>query len=120
MHAREHEDTPADKPLILIFIKRATIFLYVISLVSLFYWIVGSESSFLDDTQSMLLGIMRISSLGIIVVSGIGFLFSFALAFARHCRLRIIGILGYIFAAGSGAVALILAQTISILSQGLR
>ena len=120
MHARQHEDTPADKPLILILIKRATIFLYVISLVSLFYWVVGSESSFLDDTQSMLLGIMRISSLGIIVVSGIGFLFSCALAIVRHYRLKVIGILGYLFAATSGAVALILAQTISILSQGLR
>ena len=69
-----------DKPLALILVKRAAIFLFVICLVSLFYWIVGSESSFLDSTQSMLLAIMRISSLGIVVASGLGILLSLALA----------------------------------------
>ncbi|MGA2544939.1 MAG: hypothetical protein ABSF43_00170 [Rectinemataceae bacterium] len=120
MDARERGDTPADKPLVLILVKRTAILLLILCSVSLFYWIVGSESSFLDETQTMLLGIMRISSLGIVVASGIGALLSLGLAMARRFRLKIMGIVGYAFAAAFGAAALVLAQTVSILSHGLR
>jgi TRAP-type C4-dicarboxylate transport system permease small subunit len=119
MDARERGDRPTDKPLILILVKRTAIFLLIICAVSLFYWIVGSESSFLDETQSMLLGIMSISSLGIVVASGIGVLLSLALAIARRFRLKAMGIAGYALAAAFGAAALVLARTISILSHGL-
>jgi hypothetical protein len=120
MDAREREKRSADKPLILILVKRGAIFLVVICVVSLFYWTVGSLSSFLDETQSMLLGVVRVSSLGVIAASGIGVILSFALAIARRHPLRVMGILGYIIAAAFGAAALVLAQTITILSQGLR
>ena len=120
MEPREHGDTPAEKPFILIIVKRTAIFLLVICSVSLFYWIVGSASSFLDETQSMLLGIMRISSLGIVVASGIGVLLSVALGIARRFGLKAMGIVGYAFAAAFGTAALVLSQTITILSHGLR
>jgi hypothetical protein len=112
--------TGADKPLILILVKRAAIFLLAICAVSLFYWIVGSTTSFLDETQSMLLGIMRVASLGLIVVSGFGVLLSLGLTIARRHGLRVMGLLGYAVAASIGMATLAVAQTLSILSLGIR
>jgi hypothetical protein len=109
-----------DKPLILILVKRAAIFMFVICVVSIFYWVVGSESAFLDETQSMLLGVMRLSSLGIVVSSGIGILLALGFAAARRYRLRGLGMLGYALAAALGTSALYLAQSVIILSRGLR
>jgi hypothetical protein len=120
MDAREHEDTPADKPLLLLLVKRTDIFLLIICVISLFYWVVGSVSFFQDETQSMLMYIARVSSQGMIVASAFGILLSLAFAIARGRGLKIIGILGYILVAAIGAVALALAQSISILAQGLR
>jgi hypothetical protein len=114
------EKRPSEKPLILILVKRAAILLLIICAISLFYWIVGSVSSFLDSTQSMLLDIMRLSSLGVLILSGLGILLSAILALVRRFRLGLLGILGYIVAAALGGAALAVAQSISILSLGLR
>jgi hypothetical protein len=115
----ESEDRQPGKPLILILVKRASILLLVVCAVSLFYWTVGSVSSFLDSTQAMLLSIMRLSSLGILVSSGLGLLLSLALAIGGRHGLRVLGLVGYLAAVGFGAVALALAQSVSILSLGL-
>jgi hypothetical protein len=120
MEARGLEDGQGDKPLIMILVKRSAIFLFVLCAISLFYWIVGSVSSFLDETQTMLLGIIRVSSLGIVVAAGIGILLSLAFALARRYRLRLMSVLGYAFAALLGAAALAIAQSVSILNLGLR
>ncbi len=108
----------AEKPLILILVKRAAIFLFVLCAISTFYWIVGSLSSFLDETQSMLLSIMRISALGIVSVSGLGI--AVAAVLARRYRLSLGGVVAYALAAAFGASALAVAQAVSILSLGLR
>ena len=110
----------AEKPLILILVKRTAIFLFFICAVSIFYWIVGSLSSFLDSTQTMLLDIMRISSLGVMTASGLGMLFSLVLSIARRFRPSLVGLLGYLIAAGVGGLALAISQSISILSLGIR
>jgi hypothetical protein len=109
-----------DKPLIMILVKRAAIFAFTICAVSIFYWIVGSASSFLDETQSMLLGVMRVSSLGIVATSVIGLLLGLVFALARRYRLRALGVAGYAFAGMLGVSALYLAQSVIILSRGLR
>jgi hypothetical protein len=109
-----------DKPFIMILVKRAAILMLVICAVSIFYWIVGSSESFLDETQSMLLGFIRISSLALIAASAIGFLVAVGCAIARRYRLGAGGLAGYTLAAAFGAVALTLAQGVSILSRGLR
>jgi uncharacterized oligopeptide transporter (OPT) family protein len=106
-----------DKPLALVLIKRAAILLLVVCLVSLFYWVVGSTSSFLDSTQSMLLGIMRISSMGILIAAALGILLGLALA--RVYPIAAVGILGYLFLVALASVLLALAQTVSFLSRGL-
>jgi hypothetical protein len=68
----------------------------------------------------MLLAVMRLSSLGIVATSGIGLLFGLGFAIARRYRLRALGVAGYAFAAVLGASALYLAQSVIILSRGLR
>lgn len=109
-----------DKPLILILFKRAAIFLVAVCAVSIFYWAVGSVSSFLDETESMLLNIVRISSLGLIASAAIGIVFAFAYALSGRFSLRIRGLAGYVLSAAFGAFALVLSQTLTILSRGLR
>jgi hypothetical protein len=109
-----------DKPLIMILVKRAAIFMVLICAVSIFYWAFGSVSSFLDETQSMLLGIMRLSSLGIVAASGFGILLALGFAAARRYRLRAAGLAGYALASALGAAALYLAQSVIILSRGIR
>ena len=109
-----------DKPIIMILVKRVAIFAFAICAVSLFYWIIGSLSSFLDETQSMLLAVIRISSLGIVAASCAGFILSFGFAAVRRYALNALGLAGYALAAILGFAALYLAQSVIILSKGLR
>jgi hypothetical protein len=119
MDARVRKDSRAEKPLLTILVKRVAIFLLLISAVTLFYWVVGSETSFLDETQSMLLEVMRQSSLGVLVASGFGILLAIVFAIIRRRFPRIMGIVGYILSAAFGAVALAIAQSVLELSRGL-
>jgi hypothetical protein len=109
-----------DKPLSMILVKRVAIFMFVICSVSFIYWVIGSFGSFLDGTQSMLLGLVRLSSLGLVVFSCLGALLSVCYAAARRYRLRIMGLAGYLVVAALGASALFLAQSVIVLSRGLR
>jgi len=99
-----------DKPLPVILVKRAVVFLFVICAVSFFYWVVGSESSFLYETQSMLLSIMRLSSLGIVVASGFGVFLALAMAIVRRYRFKVLSLVGYVLASVLGLAALALAN----------
>jgi hypothetical protein len=109
-----------DKPLILILVKRAAIFMFVICAVSLIYWVIGSYGSFLDETQAMLLKAVLLSSLGIVAFSAIGLALSLCYAAAKRYSLRIAGLLGYLLVLSMGAASLILAQSVIALSRGLR
>jgi hypothetical protein len=109
-----------DKPLVMILLKRAAILAIVVCAVSAFYWAVGAKASFLDETQLMLLGIVRFASLFIIAVSGLGIVVAIVLALARRYRYHLAGTLGYLLASAFGATALALAQSVLRLSSGLR
>jgi len=109
-----------DKPLILILLKRAAILLLVVCAVSIFYWAIGSVSFFLDETESMLLDIARISSLGVIASAAIGLVFVVVYVLSGRYSLHIRGIVGYVLAVAFGSLALVFSQTITILSHGLR
>jgi hypothetical protein len=119
MEARERSDPPAEKPFLMILVKRATIFLFAICAMALFFWVVGSESSFLDQTQSMLLSIVRLASLGLVVASGFGILIAVAMAIGRRFGLRLLGIAAYALTGTVGLAALALSQSVSLLSHGL-
>jgi hypothetical protein len=115
------EATAGDKkPLPMILIKRATIFLFVVCVVSTFYWIVGSLSSYLDATQAMLVRMMTLSSSAVIIASGLGLLVELAYAVAGRYRASVLGIIGYIGASALSLASLIVAQSVSLLSTGLR
>jgi hypothetical protein len=109
-----------EKPLSMILVKRVAIFMFVICSVSFIYWVIGSFGSFLDGTQAMLLGLIRLSSLGIVVFSSLGALLSVCYAAARRYRLRVMGFLGYLAVTALGVSALFLSQSVILLSQGLR
>jgi hypothetical protein len=104
----------------MILVKRAVIFAFAICSISALYWIIGSESSFLDETQVMLLSVMRLSSLGIVSLSGIGIALSIFYAAARRYRIRVLGLGAYLLVASVGTVALYIAQSVIALSAGLR
>ena len=77
------------------------------------------DNPFLYAGAEGLLDILRLSSLGVTIASLMGIILSLILAIAGRTRLRILGILGYILAAGIGGLALALAQSVSILSLGI-
>lgn len=108
------------KPLPMILIKRATIFLFVVCIVSTFYWIVGSLSSYLDATQAMLVRMMTLSSSAAIVASALGLLAEIVYALAGRYRASVVGLLGYVCAAALSLASLLVAQSVSLLASGLR
>jgi hypothetical protein len=108
-----------DKPLSMILVKRAVIFAFAICSISTMYWIIGSASSFLDETQVMLLSVMRLSALGIVAFSGIGILLAIGYAAARRYGLRTLGLSSYLLIGGLGGVALLVSQSVIALSHGL-
>ena len=109
-----------EKPLAMILVKRASIFMCVICAVSVIYWVIGSASAFLDQTQLMLLRTMKISALGIVAFSGIGAALSICYAALGRYRLRAAGLAAYLAVIASGTAVLYLAQSVLALSWGLR
>jgi hypothetical protein len=109
-----------DKPFLLILAKRSVIFLAVICLVSLYYWGVGARSEFLDETESLLLSIAKVSSLGLVSASGIGVALSLVFALAGRRSLRVLGLLGYLAAMALGGAALVFAEALAELARGIR
>lgn len=120
MDASERGGPPPEKPFLLILVKRATIFSFAICAISIFFWVVGSESEFLDRTQWMLLSIVRVSSLAVVLSSGFGILAAAAMGIGRRFRISVPGLFGYALAGAIGVGAMALAQSVLTLSRGLR
>lgn len=110
---------PAPKPLVLIVVKRLAIFLFALFLIALFYWAVGSFNSFLDETQLMLLGLLRWLSLGLSIVSALGLALSLLFTLFQSHALHIAGIAAYAFLSALGVAGLVLADGLVTLSRGL-
>jgi hypothetical protein len=114
------EPGPIDaKHLSLIITKRIAIFFLVTCLISIFYLIVGSLSSFLDETQLVLLAAIRLSAYGLLSASACGILLGIALAFLGMHEARLFAFVGYVLATVLSSVFLALADTLTILSHGL-
>jgi hypothetical protein len=109
-----------DKPLLLILVKRAAILSLVVCAVSMFYWAVGSLSSFLDDTQLMLLGIVRVASLCVISIAALSLILELVFALSHRYKVRAMGIVGYSLCLAFGSAALLASQAVTILFHGLR
>jgi hypothetical protein len=107
------------KPLPLILVKRAAILFLLINAISLFLWIVGSYTSFLDETQTALLGALRFASLLLIFDAVVGEAATLAYAVAARRSLRLAALLGYAACALTGAAGLLLSNALLILEKGL-
>mgnify|MGYP001231120576 CR=1 FL=1 len=112
-------EAPAPKPLPLILVKRLSIFLLLLFLIALFYWAVGSFSSFLDETQLMLLGLLRWFSLGLAIVPMLGVALTVLFALFRRHAAKAWGVLGYAFLSVLGIAGLLLSDGLVALSRGL-
>ncbi len=110
---------PPHKPLILIIIKRVSIFLFFVFFLSAFFWAVGSFRSFLEETQLMLLDLLERSSLGLSVVAGLGLLLSLGYLAARRRAATLAGILGYALLVAFGLAGLLLSEGLMSLSRGI-
>jgi hypothetical protein len=107
------------KPLPLILIKRAAILFLLVNAISLFLWIVGSYTSFLDDTQTAMLEALRISSLLLISDALIGEAATLAYAISSRRSLRAAALAGYAACALIGAAGLLVSNALLILEKGL-
>lgn len=110
---------PGRKPLPAILLKRAAIFFLLIDGISLFFWIVGSYTSFLDSTQAMLLEATRIASLFLLFDAIVGEAATFGYAIAERRSPRIAALLGYVACLLVGALGLLLADALLLLGRGL-
>ncbi len=107
------------KPLSLILVKRAGLLFLFGFLFSFFFWVVGSFSFFLDETQRILLGILRISSLLLIVDAIIGVAARIVYAITERRRPGIPAFLGYALCFLIGTAGLLLSNALLILGKGL-
>ena len=109
----------ARKPLPLLIVKRASILLFILCFLAVFFWTVGSFRSFLEETQLMLLGLLRWASVGLVVSSVIGVILSLLYLLLRRHAATIAGFVGYLLLAAFGAFGLVLSDALVALSQGL-
>ncbi len=109
----------AHKPLPIILIKRASILFLMGLVLSLFFWIVGNYSYFLDSTQAMLLGALRISSLLLILDSILGEIACIAHAIGSRRPPAAGALIGYACAILLGSSGLLLSSGLILLSRGL-
>lgn len=108
------------KHLSLILVKRIALLFLATCLFSLFYLVVGSLSSFLDETQLLLLTALRWSAFGLLATATAGVLLTLALALWGMHEARAAGFLGYVLASFFSAGCLALVDALTILSRGLR
>jgi|WetSurMetagenome_2_1015567.scaffolds.fasta_scaffold607680_2 hypothetical protein len=107
------------KPLLLILLKRAAILFFLVNSLSLFFWIVGSYSSFLDETQTALLGTLRISSLLLLFDAAVGAAATVGYSIAARRGPRLLALVGYAGGMAMGAAGLLLSDALLLLGKGL-
>jgi hypothetical protein len=108
------------KPFLVLIVKRLTIFFLILVALALFYWCVGSFQRFLDETQYMLLGILRWSAIGLTSAAAGGFVASTVFALFRRFSFTFLGILGYFLASLIGIAGLLVSDLLRTLSRGLQ
>jgi len=107
------------KPIILSALKRLSFLLFTLCLIALFFWVVGSLRDFLDETQLMLLFILRYAAISLGLVSLVGCVGSLLLPSGRKAPKVAFAFFAYLFLAALSVVAVILAESLSVLSAGV-
>lgn len=108
----------APAPYALRVLKRLAAFLLALALIALFFWAAGNFRLFLDDTQLMLLSVLRWSSLGLGALSLLGAAASLARPGEAASRLRSAG--GWLILFLSGTALALLSEVLIVFAAGLR
>jgi peptidoglycan/LPS O-acetylase OafA/YrhL len=112
------EARPPEKPFAYILVKRVALFFLVVSLFPVLFWAAGNWSRFLDDTQLMLIGIVRWSSTALLLLSVLGVFLCLFRAWKRGPGARLLALLGYLLLACLGLVFILLSQFLSAVVSG--
>lgn len=112
------EHRTVEKPFTYLLVKRASFFLFLVSVFSTLFWVAGNWSRFLDETQLMLIGFVRWSSIALVLVSGIGAFLSMFRAWKRGIGARLMAFLGYLLLAALGLAFMLLSQFIATVAAG--
>jgi hypothetical protein len=120
METSEVGETVAHKSILLIVVKRFAILLFAVAFSALFFWTIGNFRRFLDETELILLDILRWSSLLLLPVSALGVGVTFAIKSGRDAVHRLEGFLGYLFLLLFACAGAFLSELLSLLASGLK
>jgi len=109
---------PRPKPLLVLLVKRAVLFLTVMSALSVFLYAVGTAQDFLESTQSGLIRLSALFGLLLAVASSYGFLLDVSYALFLRRRRLLWGALAYLFSAAFGFTVALAANGILVLTAG--
>lgn len=93
--------------------------LLLLSLVAAYFWVAGSFRRFLDETQRLLLVILRWSSLGLVLVTLVRGALGLCMLPILRVRPRALRILGWLFTTLFASVLFALSESLLILVGGL-
>ncbi len=116
---RQEEEVAAKHPL-LILVKRLSVLLFSLAFLSLLFWVSGNFMGFLDETELMLMRVLRYSGCALIPVSLFGLVATSAIKSERHVGQQVAGALGYLFLFVFGAAGALLSEIIHVLSAGFK
>jgi hypothetical protein len=114
------EETVAHKSILLIVVKRLAILLFAVALTALFFWGIGNFRRFLDETELMLLNVLRYTSFLLLPVSALGVGVTVAIASGRDFVHRLVGFLGYLFLLLFSCAGAFLSEFLSLLASGIK
>lgn len=113
------EEQAAHKSLVLIVAKRLAIFLFAVSFASLLFWAVGNFRRFLDETELMLLGVLKLSSASLLPLSALGIGLTAVLKGGRRPAQRLAALGGYLFLLLFSAACAFLSELLGLLARGI-
>lgn len=110
----------AHKSILLIVVKRLALLLFAVAFTALFFWGIGNFRRFLDETELMLLGVLRCASFLLLPVSALGVGVTFAIKSGRDAVHRLEGFLGYLLLLIFSCAGAFLSELLSLLASGLK
>lgn len=114
------EGQVANKHILLIIVKRFAILLFVISFMAFLFWAIGNFRRFLDETELMLLAVLRFTSFLLLPVSALGIGVTAAIKSDRRLIQRLQAVGGYLFLLLFASAGAFLSTLLTYLATGLR
>ena len=115
-----NEGQVAYKHILLIVVKRLAIFLFAVSSMAFLFWVIGNFRRFLDETELMLLSVLRFTSFLLLPVSVLGIGVTAAIKSDRSVIHRLEAIGGYLFLLFFASAGAFLSELLAFLATGVR